>query len=140
MRRLLIACLLFINVLCATELNAQHIFPFSEGERVRYTAIIQMPNAYISGICILLNEDGVIKGCLFNEFGITALDFTFNPKLRKVELHHIVEIMDKWYIRRVLRKDLVRLMSSLQRGESTYYNEHRNITYQFVPIANEIVQ
>ena len=49
-------------------------------------------------------------------------------------------MMDKWYIKRVLRKDLVLLMSSLQKGESEYYNECRKITYQFIPIPYEIVE
>jgi hypothetical protein len=49
-------------------------------------------------------------------------------------------MMDKWYIKRVLRKDLVLLMSSLQKGESEYFNERRKITYQFIPIPYEIVE
>ena len=37
----------------------------SDGEKVKYNAMIQMPNAYLSGVCVLLNECGVIKGCMF---------------------------------------------------------------------------
>ena len=140
MRRLLITCLIFVSVFRATTLHAQHTFPIYEGEKVKYNAMIQMPNAYISGVCVLLNESGVIKGCMFNEFGITMLDFTFSPDKQKVKLNHVIKIMDKWYIKRLLRKDLVLLMSSLQKGESEYYNEHRKITYQFIPIPHEIVE
>ena len=140
MRRLLITCLIFVSVFRATTLHAQHTFPIYEGEKVKYNAMIQMPNAYISGVCVLLNESGVIKGCMFNEFGITMLDFTFSPDKQKVKLHHVIKIMDKWYIKRLLRTDLVLLMSSLQKGESEYYNEHRKITYQFIPIPHEIVE
>ena len=140
MRRLLITCLIFVSVFRATTLHAQHTFPIYEGEKVKYNAMIQMPNAYISGVCVLLNESGVIKGCMFNEFGITMLDFTFSPDKQKVKLNHVIKIMDKWYIKRLLRKDLVLLMSSLQKGKSEYYNEHRKITYQFIPIPHEIVE
>ena len=140
MRRLLTTCLIFISVFRATTLRAQHTFPISDGEKVKYNAMIQMPNAYLSGVCVLLNECGVIKGCMFNEFGITMLDFSFSPDEQKVKLHHVIKMMDKWYIKRVLRKDLVLLMSSLQKGESEYYNECRKITYQFIPIPYEIVE
>lgn len=140
MRGLLTTFLIFISVFCATTLRAQHTFPISDGEKVKYNAMIQMPNAYISGVCVLLNDCGVIKGCMFNEFGITMLDFSFSPDEQKVKLHHVIKMMDKWYIKRVLRKDLVLLMSSLQKGESEYFNERRKITYQFIPIPYEIVE
>lgn len=138
MRRLMHICLLFISLLSVTELQAQATFPFFEGERVSYTAYIEMTDAYISGICILLKEDGIIKGCLFNEFGVTALDFTFNPERGKVTLHHVMKMMDKWYIRRVLRKDLAQMIICLQNGKTIYRNERRKITYQFTPLTDEV--
>ena len=87
--------MIFISVFRATTLSAQHTFPISDGEKVKYNAMIQMPNAYISGVCVLLNDCGVIKGCMFNEFGITMLDFSFSPDKQKVKLHHVIKMMDK---------------------------------------------
>jgi hypothetical protein len=49
-------------------------------------------------------------------------------------------MMDKWYIRRVLRKDLSLLMNCLQKGETQYYNERQHITYKFTPVENEITE
>ena len=99
-----------------------------------------MSRGYISGVCILVKEEGLIKGSLFNEFGITALDFNYDPRHQKIHLHSVISMMDKWYIRRVLKKDLVQLMLRLQQGQYCYKNERQHITYQFTPIANEVTQ
>lgn len=134
MRRLALRCLLFVSLLLlAGRLGAQTAFPTSEGERMRYDAYIQLPRAYVSGICILLREGDSVKGSLFNEFGITALDFTYCLRKQKIKLHSVMPIMDKWYIRRVLKKDLRQLMARLQQGETQYQNERRHITYQLTP-------
>ena len=140
MGRSTLICLLFISLLSVTRLYAQTTFPSSEGERCKYAAYIDMKGAYLSGICILLKDDGVIKGCLFNEFGVTALDFTYQPERKKVKLHHVIQMMDKWYIRRVLRKDMAQVMEGLQNGRSDYQNERRKIMYQFTPIKDETNQ
>jgi hypothetical protein len=118
-------------------LHAQTTFPTNEGERVKYNAYIEMSRAYISGMSVLMKEGDVIKGSFFNEFGITALDFTYHPKRQKVKLHHVMKMMDKWYIRRVIRKDIAQLMICLQKGETQYQNERRHINYQFLPIHGE---
>lgn len=99
--------LLCISLLLALPISvqAQTTFPSADGERAKYAAYIEMPKAYVSGICVLLQEDGLIKGSLFNEFGITALDFTYNPQRDKIKLHSVIKMMDKWYIRKVLKKD-----------------------------------
>ena len=122
--------------LSATSLAAQ-VFPSSEGERMRYTAYIEMPKAYLSGICILWHNGDVVRGSLFNEFGVTALDFTYYIYKEKVKLHDVMAQMDKWYIRRVLKKDLRQLMLQLQQGKTTYENQRQHITYQLTPIAHE---
>jgi len=140
MGRSTLICLLFISLLSVTRLHAQTAFPSSEGERCKYAAYIEMNGSYLSGICVLLKEDGIIKGCLFNEFGVTALDFTYQPERKKVKLHHVIQMMDKWYIRRVLRKDIAQVMTGLQNGKSDYQNERRKITYQFTPITDETNQ
>lgn len=140
MKRLALICLLLISSLCLSKLEAQSAFPSNDGECFKYNAYIEMPRAYISGISMLLKEEGVIKGCIFNEFGITALDFTYNPQRQKVKLYHIIEIMDKWYIRRVIRKDIAKLMLCLQKGETQYLNERHQIKYQFLPIEDEVIE
>lgn len=138
MRKSALIYLLFVSQLAVMRLFAQSTFSEAEGGRIRYAASIEMPKAYLSGICVLLREGDVIRGSLFNEFGVTALDFTYHPESQKVKLHHVIKLMDKWYIRRVLRKDLAQLMLCLQQGETKYHNERRQITYQFNPLEDEI--
>ena len=140
MKRLALICLLFVSSLAATTLYAQSTFPASEGERIKYNAYIEMPRSYVSGIMILMNDNNEIKGSLFNEFGVTALDFSYFPKKNKVKLHNVVSMMDKWYIRRVLRKDLAHMMTCLQTGETAYQNERHHITYKFTPLADEVLK
>ena len=113
------------------SVQAQTTFPSADGERAKYAAYIEMPKAYVSGICVLLQEDGLIKGSLFNEFGITALDFTYNPQRDKIKLHSVIKMMDKWYIRKVLKKDLRQVMKTLKEGQTEYTNQRRHIVYRF---------
>ena len=113
------------------SVQAQTTFPSADGERAKYAAYIEMPKAYVSGICVLLQEDGLIKGSLFNEFGITALDFTYNLQRDKIKLHSVMKMMDKWYIRKVLKKDLRQVMKTLKEGQTEYTNQRRHIVYRF---------
>lgn len=117
----------------------QVVFPSSEGEKARYSAYIEMPRGYISGICVLVNDGEVVKGCLFNEFGITALDFSYDIQKQKVKLHSVIKMMDKWYIRRVLKKDLRQMMVCLQNDIYEYRNERHHIIYQFTPMEEELM-
>lgn len=120
-----------------TKMMAQGEFPVHTGDRARYTALIEMPKAYLSGICILLREEEVLKGAVFNEFGISAIDFSYCTKKDKVKLHHVIKMLNRWYIRRILKKDLRELIHSLQQGGTQYRNEKYNINYKFTPLEEE---
>ncbi len=91
----------------------------------------------MSGICILLNDSMEVKGSIFNEFGVSAMDFSYLPSKDKVRLHHIIGFMDKRFIRRRLKKDLRELMHSLQEGKGRYKNEKYKTTYSLMPLAEE---
>ena len=119
MRRLLLALLLL------SSLQA-----FSQ----RYSAYIEMPRGYVSGMLVLLHEEETVKGSLFNEFGITALDFTYDRRKDKVKLHSVVKMMDRWYIRRVLRRDLREVLKGLEQGDSIYEDKRYHINYKFTPL------
>jgi len=93
-----------------------------------------MPRGYVSGLLLLRCEDQTVKGSLFNEFGITALDFTYDRRKDKVRLHSVVKMMDRWYIRRVLRRDLREVMKRLEQGDSIYENSKHHIHYKFTPM------
>ena len=46
-------------------------------------------------------------------------------------------MLNKWYIRRLLKKDLPYVMENLFRGISTYKNEKYHIIYQFSLMDNK---
>lgn len=136
------ALLLFVSGLlltfCSLKVQAQQrLFPVEEGERKKYNALIEMPKGYLSGICVLLKEDGVVKGCVFNEFGISALDFTYSPEKDKVKLHSVISMMNKWYIKKVLKRDLRQLFHEMQEGNTTYQDAKYKINYQFTPLKED---
>lgn len=112
-------------------------FPDSVGAKVSYAAMIEIPGGYVSGICLLVNDDGIIKGCLVNEFGISALEFTYQVGQEEVELVSIAKLLDKWYIKRVLRKDLAQVLMNLKSGIFTYKDEKYKIDYKFSILKNE---
>lgn len=136
MRRSMRSCLLFISLLLSvltSRLYAQTTFP-ADGESIRFTAYIEMEKGYVSGICILHRDGDTVHGSLFNELGITVLDFTYRLERKKVKLHTVMPMMNKWYIRKVLKKDLRQLMTGLQNGETTWKDERYHIEYQLTPL------
>lgn len=125
---LISVCLLSLAPLCA---KAQTLLPQADGDKVTLTAMIEMPRAYISGICIMIKDGTLIKGSLFNEFGISALDFIYDTDKDKVKITAAMTFIDKWYIKRALRRDLKSLLHGLEQGQCTYTNKKRKIVYQF---------
>ena len=98
------------------------------GATNKYSALIELPKAYLSGVCFLRNVDGKVMGCIFNEFGISALEFSYRPGEKKVKLLNVIPMMNKWYIKRVISRDLVKVYQGLLRGETIYQNEKYHIT------------
>lgn len=125
---------LVLLIISAVGVRAQVVFPQEEGGKATMKCIIEMPKAYVSGLCILRREGETVKGSIFNEFGISAMDFTYRIDKDKVKLHTVVKMMDKWYIRRTLKADLREVMKELRRGGRRYENKRNRITYTFDPI------
>lgn len=135
MRNYLLSVSLLLFV--ALQAAAQATFPKADGERVRYNAMVEMPKGYLSGVCILLREGNEVRGSFFNEFGISAIDFTYLIDKDKVKLHSVIAMLNKWYIKRVLKKDLRELLNRLQQGETSYRDERHKIDYRFMPMNHE---
>lgn len=79
---------------------------------------VEMRGADLSGILIVKKREGVMVGTLVNEFGIKAFDFELNSNVKgrlgsgkRVKLIDVVKFMDRWYIRRVLRRDIDYMLS-----------------------------
>ena len=96
------------------------------------------------------SDDGIV-GTVVNEFGMKAFDFIYDNK--KVQLLNIVAFLDKWYIRKVLRKDLAFILSQMEQGvdfekkprriqfksngEIEAVNSRYKIYYTFTPMISE---
>lgn len=139
MRKFLVSISVAAACLCALPSVAQQarIYPDSIGGKVKCNAVIEMKKGYISGVCMLVNDEGVVRGSIFNEFGISAISFAYYPEHEKVKLLEVISMLNKWYIRKVLKKDLRQLMKNLRQGIGSYRDEKYNIVYNFTPLKDE---
>ncbi|MBO5593424.1 MAG: hypothetical protein J5931_02335 [Prevotella sp.] len=137
-------CLLFISLL---------LFLFQTPCLSKdYQLRMQVRGHDITGICMMDQsaDDGIV-GTVVNEFGMKAFDFIYDNK--KVQLLNIVAFLDKWYIRKVLRKDLAFILSQMEQGvdfkkksrsiqfkpdgEIEAVNSRYKIYYTFTPMISE---
>ena len=144
MRKYLLLISIFLLSLASLTVQAQDSLivqqaPLSDsiGCKTRYATTIELSKGYLSGITIMVREADVYHGVLFNEFGITALEFTYQPQTKKVELIEVIAMLDKWYIRRVLKNDLQYVMENLMKGNPTYKDEKYHISYKFSVMSND---
>ena len=108
-------CLLFISLLFLTGLNV-----FSQ----EYKLLMQFRDHNFSSIRMMnTSDDGSIMGTVVNEFGIKAFDFTFAND--KAQVLNVVVFLDKWYIRKVLRKDLTFILQNLSKGQDVEKGKRR---------------
>lgn len=138
--RFLRTCLISVSFLLnalLTLADAQSLLPQSVGEKARFTAVIEMPKGYMSGICVLLCDGDLIKGSMFNDFGITFMDFTFNQRKDKVKLLSVQKMMDKWYIRKILRRDLRLLFHAMREGKGEYRDGKYKMLFRFTPLTED---
>lgn len=121
----------------------------------RYGFEIAMQKAGLTGVALTRLDNNAISGSIINEFGVSALDFTYDIRRGKVKLNHVVSFLDKWYIRRVLRADLRVCLDRLyglsdrlpkkhdvlQKGDTlTVRNLAHDISYSFTPLAHDSQQ
>jgi hypothetical protein len=144
MRKYLLLISILLLSLASLTVQAQDSLivqqaPLSDsiGCKTRYATTIELSKGYLSGITIMVREADVYHGVLFNEFGITALEFTYQPQTKKVELIEVIAMLDKWYIRRVLKNDLQHVMENLMKGNPTYKDEKYHISYKFSVMSND---
>lgn len=121
----------------ASQEHSKCYFPDTVGAKVKYSATIEMQKGYISGICVLLRDAECVKGCLFNEFGISALDFVYFPDKHKVKLVSVIKMLNKWYIKKVLKTDMAKVLEQLREGKTTYRNERFKIDYNFTLLEDD---
>lgn len=115
----------------------------------RFSFSISMPKGYLSGVLITNESDDSINGSMINEFGISAVDFTYSRRNGKFRLVNVISFLDKWHIRRMLGNDLrfcLRILKGLPADRKGKYqvstndnsitvvNLRRKISYSFTPL------
>lgn len=114
----------------------------------RYNMFITFPKGgSLSGVCLIRmsGADGVMS--VMNEFGIKAFDAVYTAKKDKVKLRNVVGMLDKWYIRKVIAKDMSYLFNPKKKiskrrameheadGSILLTNKRFKITYRLQPIC-----
>ena len=104
----------------------------------------------ITGICMVSQSpDGQTTGTIVNEFGVKAFDFIISKG--KVKIINVIKPLDRWYIRKVLKKDFgftfqhipegkdisvgKRRITFRENGDIAIDNDRYNIHYVFTPIT-----
>lgn len=111
---------------------------------------ISFRGAGLTGICLLKDNGDKIMGSAINEFGIKGFDFVLDKGKGKVKLKNVIKFLNKWYIKRVLRKDLALLLRenntprqlgkrklNVEKDGVCLENSKYHIIYKFKPL-NEI--
>lgn len=111
--------------------KAQQTYPVKEGDKVRYNMQIDIRDAYLSGICILSQQGNTVVSSIVNEFGVSMMDFTYNPAKDKVKIRNIIKKLNRWYIKLVLKRDIKAMLQVMRDGGNEYYDEKYKIRYTF---------
>lgn len=117
-----------------------------------YSVVIDVRGRQITGICMINTAtDGSAVGTIVNEFGIRAFDFTFDGQ--KATVQNVFPPINKWYIRRVLNRDMAFLLTNMHTnttvekgkrtitvspsGDITLTNRKYKISYTFKPLDDK---
>lgn len=118
----------------------------------RYTFQIETPKGYVSGIMITDDRGDELIGSMVNEFGVSALDFAYSRDKDKVRILNAISFLNKWYIKRVLSKDIRFCLhiigNDTQKTDKNYevtetdntvtvLNKKRKIKYTFSPLSTK---
>lgn len=110
----------------------------AQSSNSRYTVNIEIGNAYVSGICIMHEQEDAVTVSIMNEFGISALSYRYDRNRDRIKIISMVRQLRKPGMKRVLKSDLKVIMKSIDKGESlTHQNIRYNINYHFAPLNNE---
>lgn len=119
----------------------------------KHTFQIETPKGFISGILLVSDDDENITGSMINEFGVSAIDFSYSKKKQKVKLLSVVSFLNKWYIKQVLKNDIKFCLHILYDvpfkkkhnyevvhtvDSVTIINSKRHLKYSFSPLTTSI--
>ena len=118
-----------------------------------YDLLIKFRGQEMTAICVLEFHQGIV-GTVVNHFGVKVFDFIYpdSGEKKKLRLFNVIKPLNKWYIRRVLRRDLTFILSNISKprhvvnkrrrlevaptGQISVSNERYGIDYLFTPITN----
>ena len=120
-----------------------------------YNLLMQVRGQEITGICVInTTPENEVVGTVVSEFGVKAFDFTYANG--KAKVLNVIAMLDKWYIRKVLRKDLAFILENLHQGQDAVKKKRSisflpngdiemkigrfNIRYTFSPMNHETDQ
>lgn len=102
--------LLFLNSLIAllsSRLSANEVIsPMQVQSHQKYTFLIENPNGFVSGILLISEDDKSINGSMINEFGVSAISFSYSKEKQKVKLLNVISFLNKWFIKQTLKRDI----------------------------------
>lgn len=105
------------------------LYPEAEGSRTQCLAFVTTPKGTVSGIMILIHDGDTIHGAIVNEFGVTFADFDYLITQDKVKVVSVAPMLDKWYIKPVISKDIRSLLHNIRNGKTSYTDEKYKIAY-----------
>ena len=109
----------------------------------RYKVQIDIQDAYLSGVCIIRDVEGLLTGAVVNEFGVSAVTFRYNKTKDKVKILSLAAAMKRPGVKVLLKKDLRNIMRDYclsEVGFKTVYiyeNPKYRMKYNFTPIDYE---
>ncbi len=108
MKRLLSFLSALIVVIPSLTVNAQQL------ESQRFSFTLDSPRGGLSGITVLSRDPDFIKGVRVNEFGFSAIEFAYNRDNHRVKLIDVIDFLDNWRTRYVLKRDLTAIVTVLE--------------------------
>lgn len=115
---------------------AQSTYPVNDGDKVHYNLQIEIRESCLSGICIMVNNEGTIASSIINEFGISLIDFTYSEKKNKIKIHSIIKPLNRWYIKRFIKRSLKKMINVIKSGGTEYIDNKNRIRY-FITLNND---
>lgn len=144
--------LLFLSIFCSFAASAAEVPEVESLPTQKCAFDITMERGHITGILITRCSGDTIVGTMINEFGVSALSFIYDTKRNKIKLQDVMAMLNKWYIKRVLKKDLsyaIHIIYDIEYKpdknyivthtphETSITNKKRKITYTFRSINTE---
>lgn len=111
----------------------------AEGRFARYNIRIDMKEAYISGICMIRDDESLITASVINEFGVSMMTLSHDKAKDKTKLVNCIKQLRNPMIRKVLKQDFQIIFSEYQKQDPAsdnrieYTNTKHRITYNFIP-------